>query len=299
MAFEPKLCDCGPSFLRRVLAEERLHGAGQRLMACMRCGAAQAVRDRLEAIPYDPRDAMQVVGFEPIPLSEEAFAWIASWPRLVPVKPGEHWHANNSFYLSATLRVSDETELLAAETAAVQRSSSYEARLRTAGVPAAPPPNGTEAMFRFITRAWEVLQLPASTDISTLLGRIRLGNDPESWLAIGRLPEPSALSEAMAALIADGSEPARESALSNLTLLRRTPTSSLQLSPVVLEALAKRVRELAGEELIGERRKVLRWLQQERDKPDRDALHGLLGAAAEALFDTDPFAPHRVGKPMR
>jgi hypothetical protein len=299
MAFEPKLCDCGGAFMRRVLAEERLHGAGQRVMACVRCGAARAVRDRLEPIPYDPRDASAVTGYDEIPLSGEALAWLVSWPRLVPVAAGQYWHAHNSFYLSAALRVKDEAELSVAESAAATSGLGYEARLRAAGVPASPPPDGTEKMFGFVTRAWDALQLSAETSVETLLSRIRLGNDPESWLAIGRLPERAALADAMAAFIAGENAAARESALSSLKLLRPTPTSSLELPSVVLDALAKRLRELAGEEPIGERRKVLRWLQEERDKPDRDALYALLGAEAEALFDTDPFAPHRAGKPFR
>jgi hypothetical protein len=299
MAFEPKLCDCGSAFMRRVLAEERLHGGGQRVMACVGCGAAKAVRDRLEPIPYDPRDASRVTGYDEVPLSNEALAWLASWPRLVPVAPGQYWQAGNSFYLPATLRVKDEAELALAESAAAASTLGYEARLRAAGVPAAPPPEGTDRLFGFVTRAWQVLQLPPETSVETLLSRIRLGNDPESWLAIGRLPERTALADAMAELIVGDNAAARETALSNLNLLRPAATSSLELPSRVLAALAKRLQRLVGEELIGERRMLLRWLQQERDKPDRDALYALLGADAEALFDTDPFAPHRAGKPIR
>ena len=299
MAFEPKLCDCGSGFMRRILAEERLHGAGQRVMACVRCGNARAVRDRLEPIPDDPRDASAVVGFDEIAVSVEALAWLKSWPRLVSVAPGAHSHAQSSFYLPAALRVKDEAELRAAESAAAASSLDYEARLRAAGVPETPPPAGTEQMFGFMTRAWQVLQLPQDSGVAQLLFHVRLGNDPESWLAIGRLPPRSALAQALAALIAGGDASARDRALGNLHLLRPSPTSSLELPSVVLEALATRLHELAGEERLGERRKVLRWLNDARDAPVRDALGALLGAEAEALFDTDPFAPPRAGKPIR
>ena len=72
MTFEPDLCACAPPLLRRCLAVENLHGAGQRVMACLRCGASAAVRDRVEDIPYDDYGRVRVVGVDAVPLSASA-----------------------------------------------------------------------------------------------------------------------------------------------------------------------------------------------------------------------------------
>jgi hypothetical protein len=300
MTFEPDVCACSPPLLRRCLAVENLHGAGQRVMACLRCGAATAVRDRVEDIPYDDYGRVRVVGVDVVPLSAAALAWLSSWPRLVPLNAGEYWDANTSAFLPASTRVSDEAELTRLEQQAKeQRAANYEARLRAAGVPAEPPPPGTEALFGFVVRAWQMLQLSPATDSEALLERMKGLREPSAWIAASRLPPRAELAQKMAELLARSSDAERELALSNLEVLRATPTSALQLPEPLLAAFANLLRSLAGEEKIRERRLALRWLEQPRDEPERLALQQLLGADAEALFDTDPFAPHRAGKPFR
>jgi len=300
MSFEPDVCGCPRPLLRRCLAAENLHGVGQRVMACMSCGASAAVRDRLEDIPDDERGCQRVVGVDTVPLSAAVLAWLSSWPRLVPPSAGEFWDANHSTFLPASLRVADEAELAQLEQQAKdQRLAKYEARLRAAGVPAEPPPPGTEALFSFVVRAWQTLQLPPDTEPEVLLGRMKGLNEPSAWIAAGRLPPRAELAHELAELLARPSDTERDLALWNLESLRSTPLGALQLPDPLLAAFANLLRSLAGEEKIRERRLVLRWLQQPRDEPDRLALRQRLGADADALFDTDPFAPHRAGKPFR
>ena len=187
MSFEPKLCDCPDGLLRRILGEERLQALGQRVIVCMRCGAKAAVRSRFEPIPYHPRDASEVVGFEALAITPAALDWLARWPRLIPLEPGQYWNADNSYYLPAQLRVADTTELVAAEAEARQRGRdlAYAERLRAANPPTEPPPAGTEVSFRFVIDAWRALQHAEQGE--TRPARATPLGEPAAWILAGQL----------------------------------------------------------------------------------------------------------------
>jgi hypothetical protein len=111
----PVRCACAAPLWRVVLGTERVMNRGQRVLACMRCGAVTAVAHRTEPIPLDVHDAVRVTGFEPLPLTASARAWLGQWPRRVGEPTVDYGRPEEVFFLPPSLRDLDAESLEIAE----------------------------------------------------------------------------------------------------------------------------------------------------------------------------------------
>jgi hypothetical protein len=168
----PLACSCASPLWRTVFAGENLRATGELVLACMRCGTVGAIKGVFEAIPYDPHDAMKLVGYETATLAPASRDWLAEWPRAVgePLPPLRA--RADAFFISAQVRCADADELARAE--AVARSSASNGlveRLRAAGIPGAPPPEDLPAGMWQFKAAWDALRRGDEAIIGELIVR--------------------------------------------------------------------------------------------------------------------------------
>lgn len=209
------------------------------VQACMSCGTVTATR----SIGDDGRftgDAWQhnlVVA-----LPDDVHAWIAAWPRAVPLPPAPlRWPTAHGLqrvepcYLPATARCGTAAELEALEAGASRAQARQDAvqRLRAAGVPSAAPPRALPAGLAAFASLWRALRLGPDSPEDELLAHAQPGS-PGSAVAAGVLRQRRGANEFMlAALRSD--DPSRRSAGHAMALLQ--PQGDPQLAEAIVDIL--------------------------------------------------------------